>query len=57
MKIKKITIEAEELGESKTLVWTPYYLADYWQIIGGVDGMLSEFGYHESQEDDVVDDE
>jgi len=57
VKIKKITIEAEELGESKTLVWTPYYLADYWQIIGGVDGMLSEFGYHESQEDDVVDDE
>ncbi len=56
MKIKRIVIEYEDELVLKSIIYTPYELADYYQIIGVFSGMLSEFGIHpqesESEEDD-----
>jgi hypothetical protein len=50
----KITIEQD----GHILVYTPHELADYFQIIGVLEGMLSEFGRGlPNEEDDMVDDE
>jgi len=49
----KITIEQD--GE--ILTYTPHEQAGYWQIIGVLEGMLSEFGRGLEIEDDMVDDE
>jgi len=43
MKIKRIVIEYEEDLALKSLIYTPYELADYHQIMGVFSGMLEEF--------------
>lgn len=43
MKIKRIVIEYEEDKIPKSIIYTPYELADYYQIIGVFSGMLEEF--------------
>jgi hypothetical protein len=44
MKIKRIVIEYDDDLAIKSLIYTPYELADYYQIIGVFSGMLEEFG-------------
>jgi len=43
MKIKKIVIEYDDDTAIKSLIYTPYELADYHQIMGVFSGMLEEF--------------
>ena len=55
MKIKKIVIEYEEELVLKSIIYTPYELADYYQILGVFSGMLQEFvspDEDDSEEDD-----
>lgn len=54
MRITKITIEGED---GSKLYWTPFSLADYYQILGTFESMLHEFNYHPDNEEDMIDDE
>jgi len=57
MKIKKIVIEYEDELVLKSIIYTPYELADYYQIIGVFSGMLSEFGLNPDYENEGEEDD
>lgn len=54
-RIFKITIDGEINGEFKSVYWTPHELADYFQMMGTFEGMISEYRFQEEELEEELD--